>query len=154
MGKAWGIGFLGAILIGTGLLLTFFSLLAALFGGDGKFGLPFGIGIMAAGSYMRYLSNQTVRTFAGDSERSSASIAVAIAPGNTSTVSDSRAVELRRFTNEEMVLSNDSFKLFLLSHYSISKNELLGKFICKDKIYDSLDDALMYAMNDYKSILN
>ena len=154
MGKSWGIGFLGAILIGAGLLLTLFSLLAALFGGDGKFGLPFGIAIMAGGSYMRYLSNQTVRTFAGDTEKSSASVSVAIAPSNIAAGSGSQTVDFKKFANDEMVLSNDSFKLFLLSYFSISKNELLGKFIFKDKIYNSLDDALNSAMNDYKAISN
>jgi hypothetical protein len=39
-------------------------------------------------------------------------------------------------------LSNDSYILHLVKKYSIEKNEVLGKFVLNQKLYDSIDEAL------------
>jgi hypothetical protein len=49
-------------------------------------------------------------------------------------------------------LSNDSYKIYLTKKYNIEKNDVLSKFICSDKLFDTVDDALTYAMQiDAKS---
>lgn len=42
-------------------------------------------------------------------------------------------------------LDNDSYKIYLTKKFQIQKNEALGKFICIDKLFDSVDEALSYA---------
>jgi uncharacterized SAM-binding protein YcdF (DUF218 family) len=39
-------------------------------------------------------------------------------------------------------LSNDSYVLFITKKYAIEKNEVLGKYVLKEKLYNSIDDAL------------
>jgi hypothetical protein len=42
-------------------------------------------------------------------------------------------------------LSSDQYKIYLVKKYSIEKNEALGKVIVKDKLFNSIDEALSYA---------
>ncbi len=42
-------------------------------------------------------------------------------------------------------LSNDSYKLFLVEKYKISKNDPLNKYVCNDKLFPSVDEALEHA---------
>jgi hypothetical protein len=42
-------------------------------------------------------------------------------------------------------LSNDSYIIYLTKKYAIEKNEVLGQYICKDKLFPSLDDVLNFA---------
>lgn len=52
----------------------------------------------------------------------------------------------------EQILSNDSYKIYLTKKFNIEKNDVLGKFICSDKLFDTVDAALTYAMEiDAKS---
>ena len=42
-------------------------------------------------------------------------------------------------------LDNDSYKIYLTQTYQIEKNQSLEKFICIGKLFESIDDALVYA---------
>jgi len=42
----------------------------------------------------------------------------------------------------ESNLENDSYILFLVKKYAIEKNDVLGKYVLKEKLYASIDDAL------------
>ena len=42
-------------------------------------------------------------------------------------------------------LSNDAYKLYLAQRYSVERNDLFNKFICDERMFDSLDDALSHA---------
>jgi hypothetical protein len=42
-------------------------------------------------------------------------------------------------------LNNDEYKIFLTKKYKIQFNDALGKFIVKDKLFDAIADALIYA---------
>jgi len=53
-------------------------------------------------------------------------------------------LETENFAGEK-TLSNDAYKLYLLDAYEIKKNDLLNKFVCKEKIFDTLDDAILFA---------
>ena len=41
--------------------------------------------------------------------------------------------------------SPDAYKLWLIEEYEISKNEILGKFSCNEKLFDTAEEALLYA---------
>ena len=56
----------------------------------------------------------------------------------------------RVFKEDERILSNDAFKLFLIENYGIRRNELLNKFVFHEKIYASLDDSLNAARDTYE----
>lgn len=45
----------------------------------------------------------------------------------------------------EKVLANDSYKIYLVKKYKIEKNDVLGKFICSERLFDSIDEALTFA---------
>lgn len=45
----------------------------------------------------------------------------------------------------ERVLSNDSYKLFLSKRYGIQKNDVFDKFVCQEKLFITIDEALEYA---------
>lgn len=47
--------------------------------------------------------------------------------------------------NGMATLDNDGYKIYLTKKYDIIFNNALNKFICKDKLFDSVDDALIYA---------
>ena len=51
-------------------------------------------------------------------------------------------------------LSSDEYKIYLVKKYSIEKNEALGKVIVKDKLFNSIDEALSYADGLEKSLKN
>ena len=53
--------------------------------------------------------------------------------------------DAKKFGVDERVLSNDAYKIYLTRSYPIERNDLLGKFIYQDKLYDSADDALAAA---------
>ena len=55
-----------------------------------------------------------------------------------------RTFKTENFAGEK-TLSNDAYKLYLLDVYAIKKNDLLNKFVCKEKIFDTLDDAILFA---------
>jgi uncharacterized protein YecT (DUF1311 family) len=45
----------------------------------------------------------------------------------------------------ERILTNDSYKIYLVKKYKIEKNDALSKFIFNNKLFDSIDDALLSA---------
>jgi len=45
----------------------------------------------------------------------------------------------------EKVLTNDGYKIYLVKQYKIEKNDVLGKFICDERLFDSIDEALVFA---------
>jgi len=55
----------------------------------------------------------------------------------------------KNFSIEECVLGNDEFKIFLANKYAISKHPTLGEYIFNDKLYSSLNDALLAARAAY-----
>jgi hypothetical protein len=42
-------------------------------------------------------------------------------------------------------LSNDAYKIYLVKKYEIEKNDVLSKFICNDKLFATVDEALEFA---------
>lgn len=42
-------------------------------------------------------------------------------------------------------LGNDAYKLFLSKKYDIQKNDVFDKFVCKEKMYPTIEEALIYA---------
>jgi hypothetical protein len=49
------------------------------------------------------------------------------------------------FKKEEKLLSNDAYKIFLVKKYPLEFNEVLKKYIFKDKLFETVDDALVAA---------
>lgn len=52
----------------------------------------------------------------------------------------------------EPLLTNDAYKIFLTNKYGIQKNDALGKYIIQEKLFDSIDEALIFAANAEESI--
>jgi hypothetical protein len=42
-------------------------------------------------------------------------------------------------------LNDDAYKLFLSKKYDIQKNDVFGKFVCREKMFTSIEEALAYA---------
>ena len=42
-------------------------------------------------------------------------------------------------------LDNDAYKLFLSKKYDIQKNDVFAKFVCQEKMYPTIEEALIYA---------
>ncbi len=42
-------------------------------------------------------------------------------------------------------LTDDAYKLYLAKKYSIERNDIFEKFVCDNKMFDSMDSALSYA---------
>ena len=42
-------------------------------------------------------------------------------------------------------LDNDAYKLFLSKKYNIQKNDVFDKFVCQEKMYPTIAEALIYA---------
>lgn len=42
-------------------------------------------------------------------------------------------------------LNDDAYKLFLSKKYDIQKNDVFGKFVCREKMFPSIEEALAYA---------
>jgi hypothetical protein len=59
---------------------------------------------------------------------------------NTSQVQSESATFLG-----EQIISNDKYKLFLVDKYHIKKNEVFNQYICDEKLFPSVDEALAYA---------
>ena len=53
----------------------------------------------------------------------------------------------------EREISNDAYKIFLVKRYDIQKNEALGRFICCEKLFATIDDALLFASAEDKRAL-
>jgi hypothetical protein len=47
--------------------------------------------------------------------------------------------------NGERTLNNDAYKIYLTKAYGIEKNSALDKIVCRDNIFDSVDQALAHA---------
>ena len=45
----------------------------------------------------------------------------------------------------EADLQNDSYIIYLTKKYCIEKSDVLGQYICKDKLFPTLDDVLRFA---------
>ena len=147
MAKAWASGFGGGVLMVLGVIVVLIGLLGAI-GGETAGKVMFWVGVLmiAGGSYLRYLSKQTVRNFSGDdSQRSSASVSVAIAPLSSQANNETQSSTMKNFDVADRVISNDSFKLYLVDYFKISKHEVLGKYVVGEKLYDTLDEALNQA---------
>jgi hypothetical protein len=56
----------------------------------------------------------------------------------------SLSLEETSFSGEKN-LKNDAYKIFLVKTYDIERIESLDKFSCKGKLFDSVDEALVYA---------
>jgi hypothetical protein len=136
MVKAWASGFGGGVLMVIGVIVVLIGLLGSMAGDtEGKVMFWIGVLMVAGGSYLRYLSKQTVRNFSGDeSQRSSASVSVAIAPLSTQTNNDIKSSTLKKFDEADRLISNDSFKLYLVNHFKVSKHEVLGKYVLEEKL--------------------
>jgi uncharacterized membrane protein YhaH (DUF805 family) len=54
----------------------------------------------------------------------------------------------------DRILTNDAYKIFLSKKYNIKKNDLFNKFeVNNTKLFDTLDDALLYALNEEKVLI-
>ena len=42
-------------------------------------------------------------------------------------------------------LANDGYKIYLVKKHKIEKNDALGKFLCGDRLFESVDEALAFA---------
>ena len=42
-------------------------------------------------------------------------------------------------------LNNDAYKLFLSKKYDIQKNDVFNKFVCREQMYSTIEEALAYA---------
>ena len=45
----------------------------------------------------------------------------------------------------EKVLTNDGYKIYLVKKHAIEKNDVLGKFVCSEQLFESIDEALAFA---------
>ena len=45
----------------------------------------------------------------------------------------------------ERIITNDKYKLYLVDKYFIKKNEVLNQYICNEKLFTSVDEALEHA---------
>jgi uncharacterized membrane protein YhaH (DUF805 family) len=54
------------------------------------------------------------------------------------------SVPLSEF-NGEKDFKNDAYKIYLTKAYQIEKNETLGKFVCTERLFSNIDEALDYA---------
>ena len=46
---------------------------------------------------------------------------------------------------EDTDLSSDSYRLYLGKKYDIQRNDLFQQFECKEKLFESLDEAMVFA---------
>jgi len=45
----------------------------------------------------------------------------------------------------EKVLTNDGYKIYLVKKHKIEKNDVLDKFVCSERLFESIDEALAFA---------
>jgi hypothetical protein len=50
----------------------------------------------------------------------------------------------------ERDLKNDGYKLWLTSRYDIKKNDVLGSYVCQERLFPTVDAALEYANEQYE----
>lgn len=50
---------------------------------------------------------------------------------------------VQKFKKEEKSLTNDAYKIYLVKKYPLEFNDVLKKYIFKDKLFDTVDDALV-----------
>ncbi len=48
-----------------------------------------------------------------------------------------------KFKNEDKTLTNDAYKIYLVKKYPLEFNDVLKKYIFKDKLFDTVDEALV-----------
>ncbi len=65
-----------------------------------------------------------------------------ISPTQVASQADSVAENVY---GQALDLSSDAYKIYLTKKYQIEKNEALGKFICRDRLFESIDQALHHA---------
>ena len=53
---------------------------------------------------------------------------------------------IHRFEESEKNIQNDSYKLYLVEKYKISKNEVLNKFVLENKLFENLAEVLQAAL--------
>lgn len=56
-----------------------------------------------------------------------------------------QAVKNIKINSSERNIDNDSYKLYLVEKYKISRNEILNKFVLVNKLYQNLDEVLIAA---------
>ncbi len=66
-------------------------------------------------------------------------------PNNPTPKSEIDSKEIRKPYAGDASLNNDSYIIFLTRKYAIEKNDVLGQYICRDKLFPSLDDVLNFA---------
>lgn len=150
----WLFGFIGGGLMLFGIILIVVGVFA------GAQVLVLGVVLTAGGSFMRYMSKQTVSV----SNPSSVSAQVAVATSSLSVpppgLHDQRTADglklnqaiqktTKTFNPEEQDLANDAFKLYLVEKYGIYRHEVFGKFVVGEKMYDTLDETLAIAKEIY-----
>ncbi|NDE11587.1 MAG: hypothetical protein EBZ95_13660 [Chitinophagia bacterium] len=64
---------------------------------------------------------------------------------NTENNDKDKRTQLNQFAHAEKNFHNDSYKLYLVEKYDISKNEVLNKFVLENELYQNLDDVLIAA---------
>ena len=50
-----------------------------------------------------------------------------------------------RSSRPERDLTSDAYKIWLVETYEIKKNDVFEKYVCNEKLFETLDDALIYA---------
>jgi len=45
----------------------------------------------------------------------------------------------------EKLLTNDGYKIYLVKKHQIERNDVLSKFVCSERLFDSIDEALSFA---------
>ena len=92
--------------------------------------------MFVGGLYMRYISNQTNRS-------------IDITERDNIDVSLTEAKPM--IFDEEPILTNDAYKLYLVEKYSIKKNETLGKYVFNQTLHSNIDAALEAAAEHEKT---
>lgn len=79
---------------------------------------------------------------------------------DTALSSDASAYEIVNATKTENLgfngnadLSNDAYKLYLVERYKIAKNDVLSKYVCNERLFETVDDALVCANEEEQKIL-
>ena len=135
MFKSWGTGILGSLVIIIGVFLAWASFFAGM---AAEISVLLGIISIAIGSYMKYVSNQSVKV-------------VKLPKEYTVEYSSSKNASARIFLAAEQTLSNDAFKLYLIEYFKISKHDLLGQYVLNEQLYSTLNDALLAAKSLYSN---
>lgn len=57
----------------------------------------------------------------------------------------SNIVEAETIEDSERDLSSDSYRIYLVNKYAIRQSDVFGQIVCKDRLFDKLEDAVDYA---------